>query len=96
MTSEESRSVDFAFSGNLLALSTPGTEAGDARIEVDTDYAGTDPLTIRMDGRFLADGLKAIEEDTPITLDLIDEKNLVAVRSGDGFCYLIPPIGITK
>ncbi len=55
---ERSRAVTFDLSDGRLALSSSNPDLGDAREEIDIDYAG-EPLSIAFNARYVIDALNA-------------------------------------
>jgi len=58
LSAERSRAIKLELSDGRLALSSSNPDLGDAREELDVDYAG-DPLTIAFNARYLTDVLNA-------------------------------------
>jgi DNA polymerase-3 subunit beta len=90
-TSEESRGIDFHFADGRLKVQSRAADVGAADIEMDVAFDGK-PLTITFDGRYLAEALKTLEPDTPVDLELIDEKTAAVIRTKDGYSYVVMPL----
>jgi DNA polymerase III subunit beta len=58
LSAERSRAIKIELSDDRMALSSSNPDLGDAREELDVDYAG-DPLTIAFNARYLTDVLTA-------------------------------------
>jgi DNA polymerase-3 subunit beta len=59
LSSERSRAVKFELTNGLLKLSSNNPDLGEAREEIDVDYAGED-LSIAFNARYLMDSLAVI------------------------------------
>ncbi|MCP5043853.1 MAG: DNA polymerase III subunit beta [bacterium] len=60
LSSERSKAVKLAFSDGCLAISSSNPDLGDAREELDIDYAGDD-LAIGFNARYLLDALSTLK-----------------------------------
>jgi DNA polymerase-3 subunit beta len=59
LSSERSRAVKLELSDGQLVITSNNPDLGDAREELDVDYAG-EPLTIGFNARYLLDAINAI------------------------------------
>ena len=61
LSSERSRALKLELSEGQLVISSSNPDLGDAREELDVDFAG-DPLTVGFNARYLLDAISAIQE----------------------------------
>ena len=71
LSSERSRAVKLEFSEGQLVISSSNPDLGDAREELDVDYAG-EPLSIGFNARYMLDAIGAIQSKE-IRLSFQDE-----------------------
>src|SRR5439155_23881747 len=74
VTNEESRGVDFTYSDGKLTLVAEAAEVGQSQVELPISYDGK-PVTITFNPRYLIDMLRVLNEESTITLELIDDKS---------------------
>ncbi len=91
MTDQESRGVDFSFSPGLLALDSRAATVGQSRVELPISYDGPE-ISITFDPRFVADYLRVLEPEKQITLELTDAESAAALKTDDGYTYVIMPL----
>jgi len=91
VTNEESRGVDFKFTNGLLILDSQAAEIGQSKVEMPVDYDG-DELTITFDPRFVAEFLRILGPEKPVTLDLIDSESAAVFKTDDAYTYVIMPL----
>lgn len=91
VTSDESRGVDFSFREGMLTLSGNAADVGSSQVEMPIPYAGKD-VVIMFDPHYLLDMLKTLDDETPVTIELIDDKNAAVVRTADRYSYVIMPL----
>lgn len=91
VTSDESRGVDFKFSGDTLTLSSQAADVGNSQVTMPIHYEGKD-VEITFDPRYLTDALKTIDDGTMITAELIDHKNAAVFKTEDGYTYVVMPL----
>jgi DNA polymerase-3 subunit beta len=91
VTSEQSKGVDFSFEPGQLVLSGRSAESGESRIEMPIDHAGP-TVKIKMDPRFVADFLRALDGAAPIVIELTDAQSACVCRTEDGYGYVIMPL----
>lgn len=89
MTNEESHSVTIAASGEKVLVSASGSEAGDARVEIDGALEGEEVATA-FNYHYLMDVIKVLEDDN-ISIRLVDGDRPVRIDEGD-FTHIIMPI----
>ncbi len=81
LSAERSRAVKLELTNGLLSLSSNNPDIGDAREELDVDYAG-DPVSIAFNARYLMDALTAMKAKE-VRLDLRDESSPTQLRPTD-------------
>jgi DNA polymerase III subunit beta len=91
VTSEESRGVDFTFSEGKLTLAAHAAEVGQSQVELPISYNGKE-LTITFDPRYLVDMLRVLNEESNITVDLIDHQSAAVFKTDDGYTYIVMPL----
>jgi DNA polymerase-3 subunit beta len=91
VTSEESRGVDFTFADGKLTLSGRSAEVGQSQVEMPVSYDAKE-VTITFDPRYLTDMLRVLNEESNITLDLIDHQSAAVFKTDDGYTYIVMPL----
>ncbi len=91
LTSDESRGVDFQFSGETLTLSSQAADVGSSKVTMPIHYEGKE-VDITFDPRYLTDALKTIDDDATITAELIDHKNAAVFKTEDQYSYVVMPL----
>ena len=91
MTSDESRGVDFRFSGDTLTLSSQAADVGESKVTMPIHYEGKE-VDITFDPRYLSDALKTVDDGTMITAELIDHKNAAVFKTEDQYTYVVMPL----
>jgi DNA polymerase-3 subunit beta len=86
---DASRGVDFLFSTGLLGL-THTSERGRSEVEFPITYEGRD-IPVTFDARYLSDVVKGLSGH-PLTVEIIDHKSPIVVRTEDGFASVIMPL----
>jgi DNA polymerase-3 subunit beta len=91
VTSDESRGVDFVFSGGTLVMSGRAAERGQSRIEMPISYDGPE-LSITLDPRYVSDFLRVLDPERVITMELKDAESAAVCTTDDGYGYVIMPL----
>jgi DNA polymerase-3 subunit beta len=91
VTSEESRGVDFAFGDGKLTLTAHAAEVGQSQVELPISFDAKE-LTITFDPRYLIDMLRVLNEESNVTLDLIDHQSAAVFKTDDGYSYIVMPL----
>jgi len=91
VTNEESRGVDFAFSKGNLVLTGQAAEMGESHVELPVAYDGEN-IGIKLDPRFVADFLKALDPEKTFTIDIKDAESAAVCSTDDGYGYVIMPL----
>lgn len=91
VASEESRGIDFTFSGGSLVLSSSTAEVGQSRVELPVAFEGEE-LVIRLDNRYVGDFLKVLPPDRTFTLDVENSQAAALCSTDDHYGYVIMPL----
>jgi DNA polymerase-3 subunit beta len=91
VTNEESRGVDFNFADGTLTLISKAAEIGESKVELPINFEG-DEITITFDPRYVAEFLRVLDPEKPITLHLIDGENAAVFKTDDNYTYVIMPL----
>jgi DNA polymerase-3 subunit beta len=76
-------------------LSARVADAGQARVELPIDYAGTE-ISITLDPRFVGDFLRVLDAEKQVTFDLRDSDSAAMLMTDDGYNYVIMPLARDK
>lgn len=87
-TDEESRGIDLKFTKTELIVSSGAKEIGQAKVRMPISYEGEE-LTIKFDGRYVAEYLKTVGEQS-IEIGLIDREDRVLFTVGDWQHVMMP------
>lgn len=92
LSSEKFKGIKFDIRAGLMEISSSNPELGEAREELEIDYAG-DPLTSRFNARYLIDVLSVLGE-TEVELLLRDELSPAIMKPAgeEGFLSVIMPM----
>lgn len=90
-TAEESRGVDFTFSAGSLALKAQSSGKGSGKVQLAIPYDGAG-LGITFDPNYLLHGLKALSDDSIVTLELHGKDQAVVLRTGAEWVYVVMPL----
>lgn len=91
VTSEESRGVDYTFADGKLTLVAQAAEVGQSQVEVPISFDAKD-VSITFDPRYLVDMLRVLNEESTVTLDLIDHQSAAVFKTDDGYTYIVMPL----
>ena len=78
LSSEKFKGIKFDIKAGSMEISASNPELGEAREEIDLDYAG-EPLTVRFNARYLIDVLTVLEDEF-VEMDLRDELSPAIMR----------------
>jgi DNA polymerase-3 subunit beta len=78
LSSEKFKGIKFDIKPGSMEISANNPELGEAREEIDLDYAG-EPLTVRFNARYLLDVLTVLEDEF-VEMDLRDELSPAIMR----------------
>ncbi len=82
VTTEESRAVEFVFDRGELRMSSQAASIGNSKIKLPIDYDGPE-VPIRLDPKYIADFLKAVDAGTAINIGLNGSEGKVMFTCGD-------------
>jgi DNA polymerase III subunit beta len=91
MADDDSRKVILHFTKQKLTLEASGTDAGRSKVELPIDYTGKN-ADIAFDPKLLTDMLNVLAAESPITLEMTDDKTPATFRSGEDFSYVVVPL----
>jgi DNA polymerase-3 subunit beta len=91
VASEESRGIDFTFGEGTLVLAGSTAEIGQSRVELPIAYDGV-AITVTMDHRFVADFLKVLDSEKPVSIDIQDAESAALFTMDDGYGYVVMPL----
>jgi DNA polymerase-3 subunit beta len=91
VASDESRGIDFTFGEGSLVLAGSTAEVGQSRVELPIPYSGS-AITVTMDHRFVADFLKVLDAEKPVTVDIQDSESAALFTTLDGYGYVVMPL----
>ncbi len=87
----ETRGLDFAFGDGKLVMSVNTANVGEARVELPIPY-DTDPVTVTLDNRFVADFLRVLNPEWTFTLEIENEEAAALFKTDDGYGYVVMPL----
>ena len=91
VTNEDSRGVDFKFAEGQLTLTAESAELGQSHVELPISYPG-EPLTIKMDPRYLIEFFRVLDPDRTVTLELRDSESAAVLSLDQAYRYVIMPL----
>jgi DNA polymerase-3 subunit beta len=91
VTSEESKGVQFVFSGDGIWLHGQSSEKGESSVTCDVVEAG-DKATVKLDPLFVQQWLGGIdsEADPEVEVEAVDAQSAVILRCGDNTGVIMP------
>ncbi|SNB47283.1 DNA polymerase III subunit beta [Geobacter sp. DSM 9736] len=92
LSSEKFKGIKFDIAAGGLEISSSNPELGDAREEIEVEYAG-EPMTSRFNARYLIDVLVVLGEES-VELKLKDEMSPAIIKPGgsDDFMSVVMPM----
>jgi DNA polymerase-3 subunit beta len=51
-----------------------------------------EPITVTMDHRFVADFLKVLDSEKPVSIDIQDAESAALFTTDDGYGYVVMPL----
>ena len=90
MSTVESRGIDLKFASDTLTVMTDATDIGSARASMPISLQG-EPLTITLDGKYVAEFLKVLSGDASVEVALIAADDRVLITAGD-YQHVIMPL----
>lgn len=91
MTDDESKRVAFHFGPGQLTLQAQGAATGRSKVSMPIAYEGPE-ININFDPQFLVEMLRVLEDQTEVTLDLVDGVRPALFRVGETYLYLVMPL----
>jgi DNA polymerase-3 subunit beta len=90
ITSEQTRAVDFGFSGGLLTLTSQSPDIGEAEVKIAVEYSGED-VQIAFNPKYIEDMLTVVERET-VKMEFTDRRSPCVFRSGVDYLYVVSPV----
>ena len=87
---EETRAVALRLADNKILLASSAPNAGDAKVEIETDYDGEE-VNVSVNPDYMIDGLKALGAAV-VVLELKDGTRPCLIKHGKDYVYLTMPI----
>jgi DNA polymerase III subunit beta len=91
VTDHDSRGIDFMFGDGTLKLEAVTAEIGTSHVELPIPYDG-EPITLKMDHRFVADFCKVLDNETGFIFEIETENSPALLSTDDGYAYVIMPM----
>lgn len=88
-TSEQSKGVTFAFTGEGVHLTAKSTEAGESSVTCPVLEAGQTAV-VALDPGFVAEFLRGVDEAEPVEVEAVDAQSAVVFRCGDCTGVVMP------
>jgi DNA polymerase-3 subunit beta len=95
VTSEESRGLDLTFENGTLTIVASTAEVGQSHVELPIPYDG-EQIKLTLDHRFIADFLKVLDAEKPISLDIVDNDNAALFLCDNDYVYVVMPLSREK
>ncbi len=93
LTTEESKGVRMAFTGDGLTISSRAPDLGEAEVRADVVSYEGEPVEIGFNPQFVLDALKVVDGDE-VVLDLKAANKPGLMRSGSNFLYVVMPVNL--
>lgn len=90
----ESRGLEFRFEGGTLSASAQAQSIGLSNISMPVSHEG-EPVSIKLDYRYLRDFLSALDPSENFELKLMDSSR-AALLSADGYQYVVMPMALER
>ena len=91
MTDDESKKVVFTWGKKKLTLQARGAATGRSKVEMPLEYEGK-AIEINFDPKFVTDMLRVLNDDDPLTVELVDGNTVGLFRSGESYAYIVMPL----
>lgn len=91
MTDEETKKVIFTFEKKKLTLQAQGAVTGRSKVEMAIDYDNK-PIKIAFDPKYVAEMLRVLDADEPLSLELTDGNTVGLFHVGDNYSYIVMPL----
>ena len=91
VTSEQSKGVEFTFSGDGVTLHGQSSEYGQSDVTIDV-VSGGDPVKVKLDPVFVVEWLRGLtnEDDPNVTIELVDPQSACLLRCDDCTGVIMP------
>jgi DNA polymerase-3 subunit beta len=91
VTSEQSKGVEFTFSGDGVTLHGQSSEYGQSDVTIDV-VSGGDPVKVKLDPAFVVEWLRGLtnEDDPNVTIELVDPQSACVLRCDDCTGVIMP------
>lgn len=89
LTSEESKGVEFEFASGTLTLKSISSQRGKSAVRMPVAF--DDELKTTLDPQYVLDGMRVLDAESSVTLELVDKKRAVLFRQGD-FQFVVMPL----
>lgn len=93
-TDQDSMAIKLSITKKKMMISKNTPYLGEAKEEIDIDYAGGEDLEIGFNPRYLIDVLKNLESEE-IVLEVNDSSKPGVVRQGEEYTYVVLPMQLT-
>lgn len=90
---DESKRVDFHFSGQKVTMQARGPETGSSEVELELPEYPGDDINIAFDPSYLTDMFRAIDGEPSAVLEMSNGDKPAVFRVGDQYMYLVMPMG---
>ena len=90
---DESKRVDFHFSGNKVTMQARGPETGSSEVELELPEYPGDDIDLAFDPSYLTEMFRAIDGEPTATLEMTNREKPAVFRVGDQYMYLVMPMG---
>ncbi len=95
VTDHDSRGIDFTFADGTLRLEAKTAQVGESSVEMPIAYDG-EPVTLKMDHRFVSDFCKVLENETAIVFEIETGSSPALLTTDDGYGYVIMPMATNR
>jgi DNA polymerase-3 subunit beta len=90
---DESKRVDFHFSGQKVTMQARGPETGSSEVVLElAEYPG-DEIDIAFDPAYLTEMFRAIDGEPSVVLEMSGREKPAVFRLGEHYLYLVMPMG---
>ncbi len=90
---QETRGLDFQFSGGTLLLTASTADLGQSRVEMPIEYDG-EPIKMKLDYRYIGDFLKVLDSDAQFKMDVASSTQPALMSTEDGYAYVVMPMAL--
>ncbi|MDO4551350.1 MAG: DNA polymerase III subunit beta [Planctomycetia bacterium] len=83
------------FCEGKLVLTCQSQDLGESHLEIPISYE-EESLQVKLNPYYLIDFLRTLDQDTVITMNILDDKSAVTFFTEDGYLYLVMPLAIHR